>query len=121
MARNGSGTYSLPSTSVTPAVGSTLISSSAFNTFTSDLASALTQSVSKDGQTVMTGNLDLDGNAVIFYGDGDSKIDASTDDQIDVTLNSTIYYSFKTTAFTIDVPLEAVESANEIIKQQVFS
>lgn len=121
MPRNGSGVYSLPTTSVSPAVSGTLIQSTAQNTMTADLASALTQSVSKDGQTVLTGDLDFDGNAVILDGDGDSKIDSTTDDQIDVTLNGTVYVRMKTTTFEIDTTLQAAESANEIIKQRVFS
>ena len=62
MARNGSGTYSLPAGQ--PVVTGTSISSTVFNTLTSDLASALTTSVSSDGQTPITGGLKaLDGTA----------------------------------------------------------
>lgn len=52
MSRNGSGTYSLPQS---PFVAGTSISSSEVNSNFSDIASALTQSVSKDGQTTLTG------------------------------------------------------------------
>lgn len=48
---NGSGIYNLPSTTVTPAVTGTTIDSSEFNTFTADLATALTLCIAKDGQT----------------------------------------------------------------------
>lgn len=54
MPRNGTGTYSLPNPAFTP--GST-ISSSAVNGDLSDIASALTGSVSSDGQTTLTGAL----------------------------------------------------------------
>jgi hypothetical protein len=60
MARDGSGTYSLPAGN--PVVTGTTVSSTwANNTFT-DVASALTQSLSKDGQTTMTGNQPMAGN-----------------------------------------------------------
>ncbi len=51
MARNGSGTYALPSNSFNPAVVNTTISPTAWNATASDLATALTQSIASDGQT----------------------------------------------------------------------
>jgi hypothetical protein len=54
MPRNGSGSYSLPQP---PFVPGTVISSSAVNSDFSDIATALTQSVSADGQTAITGIL----------------------------------------------------------------
>jgi hypothetical protein len=52
MAFNGSGVYSLPSTTVTPAVTDTTIDASEFNTFTADLEAALSLCCTNDGQTV---------------------------------------------------------------------
>jgi len=57
MSRNGSGVYSLPAGN--PVVTQTTISSSWANNTMTDLAAALTDSVAADGQTPMTGNLDL--------------------------------------------------------------
>ena len=54
MPRNGSGSYSLPELPFTPG---TTISSAAVNDDLSDIASALTGSVSSDGQTPITGSL----------------------------------------------------------------
>lgn len=54
MPRNGSGTYTLPQAAFVP---NTVISSSAMNSDLSDIANALTQSVSADGQTPLTGSL----------------------------------------------------------------
>lgn len=54
MARNGSGTYTLPQPAFVP---NTTISSSAVNSDLSDIASALTASVAADGQTTITGQL----------------------------------------------------------------
>src|SRR4051812_25013688 len=52
--RNGSGTYTLPQS---PFVAGTTISSSAVNSDFSDIASALTGSLPRDGQVGMSGAL----------------------------------------------------------------
>lgn len=62
MARDGSGNYSLAAGN--PVVTGTSISSTWANNTLNDVASALTQSVSKDGQTAMTGTLNMSGNAI---------------------------------------------------------
>lgn len=59
MARNGSGTYALASGN--PVVTGTSISSTWANNTLNDVASALTQSVSNDGQTPITANLPMTG------------------------------------------------------------
>lgn len=58
MARNGAGTYSLY-TPGNPVVTGTTISSTAFNNTMNDIASALTQSLSADGQTPVTANIPM--------------------------------------------------------------
>jgi len=63
MSRNGSGTYSLPAGN--PVVTGTTISSSWANNTMNDLAAALTDSVAADGQTPMTGNLDLNTHKIV--------------------------------------------------------
>ncbi len=63
MSRNGSGVYSLPAGN--PVVTGTTISSSWANNTMNDLASALTDSVAADGQTPMTGNLDLNTHKIV--------------------------------------------------------
>lgn len=57
MPRNGSGTYSLPAGN--PVVTGTTISSTTHNTTMSDVATALTGSLAKDGQTTPTNNLPM--------------------------------------------------------------
>ena len=52
MPYDGNGVYSLPSTTVTPAVTDTTIDSSEFNDFTADLETALSLCATNDGQTV---------------------------------------------------------------------
>lgn len=91
MSRNGSGTYTLPAGN--PVVTGTTISSSVHNSTMTDIADELTNSVDKDGQTVITGDIDYNGNALILDADGDSKIEASTDDRLDVTLGGVLSLS----------------------------
>jgi hypothetical protein len=59
MPRNGSGTYTLPAGN--PVVTGTTISSTTQNTTMSDVATALTNSIAKDGQTTPTANLPMGG------------------------------------------------------------
>ena len=63
MSRNGSGTYTLPAGN--PVVTGTTISSTWANTTLNDIAATLTDSVAADGQTPMTGNLDLNTHKVV--------------------------------------------------------
>lgn len=67
MPRNGSGVYQLPS-GINPVVTQTLITSNWANTTMNDIAAALTQSVSRDGQSPMTGNLNMAGFQLINLG-----------------------------------------------------
>jgi hypothetical protein len=55
--RNGAGTYSLPAGN--PVVSGTTISSTVHNNTMSDIATALTASIAKDGQTTATANLPM--------------------------------------------------------------
>ena len=57
MSRNGSGVYSLPAGN--PVVTGTAISSTWANNTLTDIANALTGSLSSDGQTPLTGNLNF--------------------------------------------------------------
>jgi hypothetical protein len=86
MARNGSGVYSLPSGN--PVVTGTTISSSVHNTTMSDIATTLTASTAADGQTVVSGTWDYNGNKIILDADGDTSVTADTDDVIDFEVKS---------------------------------
>jgi len=66
MSRNGSGTYTLPAGN--PVVTGTTISSTWANNSLSDIATALTQSLAKDGQTVPTANIPLGGFKITGLG-----------------------------------------------------
>jgi hypothetical protein len=60
MSRNGSGTYTLPAGN--PVVTGTTISSNWANNTLTDIATALSNSIAADGQTVVTGNIQMNSN-----------------------------------------------------------
>jgi hypothetical protein len=73
--RNGSGTYSLPAGN--PVVTGTVISSTVQNNTTSDIATALTNSIAKDGQTTPTANLPMGGFKLTGLGAGSVATDSA--------------------------------------------
>ena len=74
MSRNGSGTYTLPAGN--PVVTGTVISTTWANNTMNDLAAAITDSVAADGQTPMTGPLNLNSNKVTNLANGTLTTDA---------------------------------------------
>lgn len=70
MSRNGSGTYSLPVNSWNPATNGVSATPADWQSLIDDVEAALTQSVSKDGQTTMTGNLPMGGFKLTGLGAG---------------------------------------------------
>ena len=56
------GTYTPPSNSVYPAVSNTVINPTDFNSFVSDLSTAVTQSIAVDGSSTITNNIPLNGH-----------------------------------------------------------
>jgi hypothetical protein len=93
MSRNGSGTYSLPAGN--PVVTGTTISSTWANNTMNDLAAALTDSVAADGQTPMTGNLDLNTHKIVNLVAGTASGDAIE------------FAQFKTPTFTGNVTMSS--------------
>lgn len=81
MSRNGSGTYNLPSGN--PVVTGTTITSSWANTTLSDIANALTGSVASDGQTPMSGTLNMGANQIINVADPTSAQAVATKAYVD--------------------------------------
>lgn len=82
MARNGSGTYSLPAGDWNPPVSGATIDSAGYVTQSQDLASALTQSISKDGQTTWTGDDNHGGFKITNLANGILATDAATVGQL---------------------------------------
>jgi hypothetical protein len=79
MSRNGSGTFNL--TAGNPVTTGTTISSTWANNTLSDIANALTQSISADGQTTITGPLVGLDNTVTFGGTGQINLPVGTTGQ----------------------------------------
>jgi hypothetical protein len=94
MSRNGSGTYSLPAGN--PVVTGTTISSTWANNTMNDLAAALTDSVAADGQTPMTGNLNLSNNKIVNLATPTVSTDAVTKAYADALVGGTGAGSFTT-------------------------
>jgi len=76
MSRNGSGVYTLPAGN--PVVPATVISTTWANTTLNDISTALTGSVASDGQTTMSGNLNMGSNKVTALANGTNPTDAVT-------------------------------------------
>ena len=93
MSRNGSGVYSLPAGN--PVVTGTTIASTWANNTMNDLAAALTDSVAADGQTPMTGNLDLNTHKVVNLVAGSASGEAVE------------FAQFKTPTFTGNVTMSS--------------
>jgi hypothetical protein len=87
MSRNGSGTYSLPAGN--PVVSGTTITTTWANSTLSDIASALTGSVAADGQTPMSGALNMAGNKISSVADPSSAQDAATKAYVDANIPNT--------------------------------
>lgn len=73
MPRNGSGTYSAPTTSWSPAVDGNSATTADFNTLRADMEAALSQSIASDGQTPITGNLPMSGYKLTGLGTGSAS------------------------------------------------
>lgn len=64
MPRNGSGGYNPPSNSWNPPINGNLATAADWQDMLDDLSAAIQQSVSSDGQTPMTGTLQMGGNRI---------------------------------------------------------
>ena len=80
MARDGSGTYNLPAGQ--PVVTGTTISSTVHNALATDIATAMTASLAKDGQTVPSANLPMGGFKHTGVADGSARTQYSACGQI---------------------------------------
>jgi hypothetical protein len=76
MSYNGSGTFNI-NTAGQPVVTGTVITSTAFNLLTADLASGLTTALTKDGQTTPTANIPMGTFKITGLGAGTALTDAA--------------------------------------------
>ena len=72
MSRNGSGVYNLPTNSWNPAIVGVSATPADWQALINDVAAALTQSLSADGQTPLSGNLNMAGNKLTGLAAGTS-------------------------------------------------
>jgi len=75
MSYNGSGTFQI-NTAGQPVVTGTVISSTAFNSLTSDLATGLSTAITKDGQTTVTANIPMSNFKITGLGAATAAADA---------------------------------------------
>jgi hypothetical protein len=83
MAFNGSGTYNLPAGN--PVVTGTTISSSTSNTTNSDIATALTNCITRDGQSTPSANLPMNAKKLTGLAAGTSAGDSVRYEQVVLT------------------------------------
>jgi hypothetical protein len=76
MARNGSGTYNLLTNSWNPATNGVSATAVDWQNLINDVAAALTQSLSADGQTPITGNLNAGNNKITGLAAGSATGDS---------------------------------------------
>jgi len=82
MAWNGSGTYSRPVTTVSPATGGTTIDVADQNTYTADVAAGVNACLAKNGENAATANLQMGGFKHTGAADGVDADDYATVGQI---------------------------------------
>ena len=85
MAYNGSGTF-LINTAGQPVVSGTVISSTAFNALTADLATGLSTAITKDGQTTVTANIPMSTYKFTGLGVGSAATDSANLSQVQSTV-----------------------------------
>jgi hypothetical protein len=78
MPRNGSGQFVPANSSFNPAINGVLATAGDWQALLNDLSAALTQSVSRDGQSPMLGNLNLANNKITNLAAGTATGDAAT-------------------------------------------
>jgi hypothetical protein len=100
---NGSGVFQI-NTSGQPVVTGTIISSSAFNALTTDLATGLSTAITKDGQTTVTANLPMAGYKLTGIG-------------VATTLGDSLSYGRAATisTLTLTTPLAAAQGGTGIV------
>jgi hypothetical protein len=81
MSYNGSGVFVINSTGQ-PVVTNTVISSTAFNALTADLATGLTTAMTKDGQTTATANIPMGTFKFTGLGAGSAGTDSANVSQV---------------------------------------
>ena len=124
MAWNGSGAFSRTNGTHTGSTvwtqdkdAGTKIVSNRHDTHDQDLADGINACIAKNGENYMTGALDLNGQVIELDADADTKIGATADDRIDITVGNSIterigHDSTNSSAFHLVAPAALTAQAN---------
>lgn len=112
MSRNGSGTYTLPAGN--PVVSGTTITSTWANNTLTDIANAITGSIAADGQTPITGNLQMGNNKITGLATPTVSTDAVTKAYADALVDGSASGNF--TNLTVTGTTTLATSLNTILK-----
>ncbi len=114
MSRDGNGNYNLPKP---PFVPDTVISSADMNSDLSDIAAALTQSFSKDGQTIASSNWNLGTNRITAMANPINAQDAATKAYVDT---GDVWGLISDTAATVTANIDVTWTAGDYRAIQVL-
>lgn len=115
MSFNGSGTFVINSTGQ-PVVTGTVISSTAFNALTADLATGLSTTITKNGQTTPTANLPMGGFKFTGMGSG-----TASDDSVTLSQVQNSYGTFLTAAGTDTITATTSPALTAYVVGQLFN
>jgi hypothetical protein len=114
MAFNGSGTF-LINTAGQPVVAGTVISSTAFNALTADLATGLSTAITKDGQTTVTANIPMSTYKFTGLGVGSAATDSANLSQVQSTVTKLLTsVSGADTITAVGAPVVAAYAAGQM-------
>tara|TARA_R100000808_G_scaffold24123_1_gene54801 strand:+ start:5949 stop:7202 length:1254 start_codon:yes stop_codon:yes gene_type:complete len=124
MAWNGSGAFSRTNGVNTGSTtwtqdrdAGTKITSARHDTHDQDLSDGINACIAKNGENYMTGAFDLNGQVIELDADADTKIGATADDRIDITVGNSIterigHDSTNSSAFHLVAPAALTAQAN---------
>jgi hypothetical protein len=114
MSFNGSGTF-LINTAGQPVVAGTVISSTAFNALTADLATGLSTVITKDGQTTVTANIPMSTYKFTGLGVGSAAGDSANLSQVQSTVTKLLTSVSGTDTITaVGAPVVAAYAAGQM-------
>jgi hypothetical protein len=114
MSFNGSGTF-LINTAGQPVVSGTVISSTAFNALTADLATGLSTVITKDGQTTVTANIPMSTYKFTGLGVGSAATDSANLSQVQSTVTKLLTsVSGADTITAVGAPVVAAYAAGQM-------
>jgi len=114
MSFNGSGTF-LINTAGQPVVSGTVISSTAFNALTADLATGLSTAITKDGQTTVTANIPMSTYKFTGLGVGSAATDSANLSQVQSTVTKLLTSVSGTDTITaVGAPVVAAYAAGQM-------